>query len=340
MEKPSLEYSGQSSAELIAHHGTHRTDSILRALEWAIQAKQKQKLGKISPEEGLVLSIMALDREVNNGGFDQFFVNSSRKYASVIVRDLETIGAAKTAKLAAQAIASRKNQEELDKLDRKYYKGHEIVIEAKLWKFVERNQAAIDVPPMKSHQSPPRPAPEAVPVVKLAAAEKLKQQCRQVVALLRDAKLDEALALARKLVRAHPLNSDCWKELAFVLAKRGEGRQALAANDKAISCNPTDFYLLSRACQIAAGIHNWAACLDYAERGRRLEIHRSVRGMMMDEFGLRGARALHALGRHQEALEWLAPVTPVDFHAGSKFDPLLDPRRLAKACRAALRESR
>ncbi|MBL8232903.1 MAG: DUF4375 domain-containing protein [Bryobacterales bacterium] len=335
-----LEYTGQSSTQLIGLHGKYRVDSILCALEWAIQAKREKKRGKLSLEEAIVLSIMALDREVNNGGFDQFFLNSCRKYVPVIVRNLETIGAGKTARLAARAIASRNDQEALDELDQEYDKGHSILLETKLWTFVERNQAAINVPPMKPPQAAPSPTPEAVPVLKPTVAEDLKQQCRQVVALLWDAKPDEALTLARKLVRSHPQASNCWKELAFVLAKRGEGRQALAASAKAIACNPTDVYLYSPACQIAAGMDSWAVCLDYAERGRRLEIDRRIRMMMTDQFSLWGARALHALGRHQEALEWLAPVPQVDFDAGSKVGPLLDPRRLAKACRAALRESK
>lgn len=38
-----------------------------------------------------MLSVMALHREVNNGGFDQFFHNSSLKYGQSIVYDLKRI---------------------------------------------------------------------------------------------------------------------------------------------------------------------------------------------------------------------------------------------------------
>lgn len=45
-----------------------------------------------------------LEREVNNGGFDQFFFNSSGDRAHETVDALETIGAKKTADLLREAI--------------------------------------------------------------------------------------------------------------------------------------------------------------------------------------------------------------------------------------------
>jgi len=45
-----------------------------------------------------------LEREVNNGGFDQFFVNSSGDFAHETIESLEAIGAAKTADILRQAI--------------------------------------------------------------------------------------------------------------------------------------------------------------------------------------------------------------------------------------------
>lgn len=339
---PFLEYAGQSSAELIAHHNTHRIDSILSALEWAIQAKREKKLGKLSFEERILLSVMALDREVNNGGFDQFFVNSSRRYAPAVVRDLEAIGARKVAKLAAQAIASRKDQEALEKLDQKYYQvGHEIEIEQRLWKFVLRNKRAINVPAIRARRKPaPSALPEAEHIVQHSATEGLEDQCRRVFTLAMNAKPAEAMLLAKDLVGAHPRNSECWKALSFVLKKTGDEHGALTAIDKAISFHPNDPDLFTGACRSAASEKNWAACLNYADQGRRLEIDRRIRGMMIDQFSLWGARALFELDRHEEALEWLASLPLVDFMIGSKTDPLLHPRRLVKACREALRKGR
>ncbi len=41
--------------------------------------------------------LIALDREVNHGGYGQFFVNSSREYAPIIVEAPRHIGCPKTA---------------------------------------------------------------------------------------------------------------------------------------------------------------------------------------------------------------------------------------------------
>ena len=111
--KPWLDYNGETTAELLACKKTHRIDSILCALEWGIQGTEEKR--KLTAEERVVLSIMALDREVMNGGFDQFFRNSSRKHAPIIVKSLETVGSLRTAALAAKAIGALK----LDRVTRK-----------------------------------------------------------------------------------------------------------------------------------------------------------------------------------------------------------------------------
>ena len=103
---PWLEYSGQTTAELLAFKESHRIDSILCAFEWGIQAKAKV-LGEKSTtrEEELVLACRALDREVNNGGYHQFFVNSSHRFAPIIVGCLRRIDAQATATITERAIA-------------------------------------------------------------------------------------------------------------------------------------------------------------------------------------------------------------------------------------------
>lgn len=104
---PWIEYSGQTTAELVACKHTHRIDSILCAFEWGIQAKAKaQGEQSLTAEEELVLACMALDREVNNGGYDQFFVNSSYRFASIVVDCLRRIGAQATAEITERAIAA------------------------------------------------------------------------------------------------------------------------------------------------------------------------------------------------------------------------------------------
>ena len=50
-------------------------------------------------------SIWALEAEVNNGGFSQYFFNSSRETAGFAVEALKSVGAVQTAELCKQAIA-------------------------------------------------------------------------------------------------------------------------------------------------------------------------------------------------------------------------------------------
>src|SRR5579862_5181542 len=66
---PWLDYEGQDTAQILACKGTHRIDSLLCALEQAIQLRQSRNPDAgTTPEEHTLLAIMALQREVNNGG--------------------------------------------------------------------------------------------------------------------------------------------------------------------------------------------------------------------------------------------------------------------------------
>lgn len=96
---------GKSVDELLAMTEGQNECQFLFALEMAIQ--QKEELvgcGNLSDEERIVLAVEALEREVNNGGYSQFFFNSSREYAPIIVDALARIGCPEAAALARQAI--------------------------------------------------------------------------------------------------------------------------------------------------------------------------------------------------------------------------------------------
>ncbi|MHC4144841.1 MAG: DMP19 family protein [Planctomycetota bacterium] len=99
------EYSGQSTDELIALEGEYRTDSLVLAFEQAIDQKAA-RVGNdgLTDEERTILAVEALEREVNNGGYDQFFINSSKEFAPIIVDVLNRIGCAETAALTQEAI--------------------------------------------------------------------------------------------------------------------------------------------------------------------------------------------------------------------------------------------
>ena len=109
-KKPFLEYSGQTTDEILACSETHDHISLLFAFEWGLQARARAIGGedKLNDEERLVLSVLALDREVNNGGFDQYFRNSSHRFAPTIVDDLQRIGCNEKAAITARAIDALK----------------------------------------------------------------------------------------------------------------------------------------------------------------------------------------------------------------------------------------
>ena len=160
-----LEYTGQTTSELIACKNSHRVISLLFAFEWGIQAKAKAGPageGGLTGEERLVLAVMALNREVDNGGYDQFFVNSSRRFVAIIVDSLRRIGCAATAAITDRAIAALRlsvlsaeavyaailtgdpgRDEILTACDKEFYRLHEIA--PNLFSFVEAHQDQIQL---------------------------------------------------------------------------------------------------------------------------------------------------------------------------------------------------
>jgi hypothetical protein len=115
-------YGGQTTAELIGLADTHRIDSVVLAFEAAIAAKA-ERLGAttLTPAELVVLTVEAIEREVNNGGFDQLFRNASKDHATNYVSALEAIERPDLAELAKQAIAALrlgKRPPTIDAIDR------------------------------------------------------------------------------------------------------------------------------------------------------------------------------------------------------------------------------
>jgi hypothetical protein len=66
----------------------------------------KQDFAQQSTPQKVFSSIWALESEVNNGGFSQYFLNDSCETASFVSEALEIIGAPKTADLCRRAIAA------------------------------------------------------------------------------------------------------------------------------------------------------------------------------------------------------------------------------------------
>ena len=98
-------YTGQTLEELLALTNEYRIDSLVVALEQALDQKST-RVGEdsLSYEEITVLAIEALEREVNNGGYSQFFVNSSCVYTPIIVESLRRIACPVSANITERAI--------------------------------------------------------------------------------------------------------------------------------------------------------------------------------------------------------------------------------------------
>jgi hypothetical protein len=100
-------YAGQRVDELLTFEGSEGVHAILFALAQAIEEKIKAAGPlKMSGIERILLSVLALEREVGNGGYDQFFRNSSRQFAPAIVNDLVRIGCTEIADITQQALDS------------------------------------------------------------------------------------------------------------------------------------------------------------------------------------------------------------------------------------------
>lgn len=97
-------YSGQTVQELIKLETEFRIDSLVLAFEQAIDQKAANVGYKnLTKLEKAILAIESLEREVNNGGYYQFFINSS-EFVADIVDLLKFVGLTKTAEITQRAI--------------------------------------------------------------------------------------------------------------------------------------------------------------------------------------------------------------------------------------------
>ena len=106
-------YSDEKTDALIAYEGRYRVDSLVVAFEKALYQKAARNEGAtLSEQEWVVLAVEALEREVNNGGYMQFFSNSSVSFAPIIADSLRQIGRPDVAQVTMKAVkAARLNAE-------------------------------------------------------------------------------------------------------------------------------------------------------------------------------------------------------------------------------------
>jgi hypothetical protein len=79
-----------------------RVELLKPIVDAAFRRYETTPLPDLSEVEQTVMLVWSLRGEVGNGGFDQFYFNSSGDYAAETVRALETIGAKQTAALVSE----------------------------------------------------------------------------------------------------------------------------------------------------------------------------------------------------------------------------------------------
>lgn len=146
MDKAFLDsYGGQTTAELISSKENCRIDSLVLAFEQAIQSKPDAELLN---SERFVLAIEAMEREVNNGGWDQFFLNTNSQFDTLLDGALDAIGCPETAAIARDALDIYQRGGEVDdfeELDSKYYALTEPIAD-RLFQYIVDHQNEIRLP--------------------------------------------------------------------------------------------------------------------------------------------------------------------------------------------------
>jgi hypothetical protein len=160
-------YSGESVDQLIDLASEYRIDSVVVALEQALlERAERFGLACLSEAERTVLAVEALEREVNNGGYHQFFLNAA-EHAPEIVAGLERAICPLTAEISQSAIGHlglrqpftpeqvhETLEQDLegrlidvlsDQCDQRYYNSGE-PIEDRLFAYVCANRHAIQLP--------------------------------------------------------------------------------------------------------------------------------------------------------------------------------------------------
>jgi len=101
----STNLSSQTEFDLDSVLKIERREIIVMEIDIYLNKKCEygEKMEKLNPSQRLLLIVENLEREINNGGFHQFYWNSSGEYANETVTALTNIGAEKTARIVKKA---------------------------------------------------------------------------------------------------------------------------------------------------------------------------------------------------------------------------------------------
>lgn len=93
-------------------------------------------LSRLNDKEKVFMSMALLEQEVNNGGFDQFFLNTGDRYNDILVSSAEAVKAYDVADICRKALAvyaehSEQSDvmEELEECDDAFYKSEDAIYE-------------------------------------------------------------------------------------------------------------------------------------------------------------------------------------------------------------------
>ena len=156
------QYSGQTVDQLLLLADEFSIPSLVLAFEQALDQKSAREGEQSLTSEGrVIIAVEEFEREVNNGGYRQFFLNSSRHHATIIVDSLLRIGCPETAELTRRAVAALRLQRlslesieaamgnndeqrdvELEKCDTAFFSSNE-PIAVPLFTFIAKNKATI-----------------------------------------------------------------------------------------------------------------------------------------------------------------------------------------------------
>lgn len=86
----------------------YEIDTFVEDAFAAVAAKcaDGDRMDALNPHERVFYVVQTLEQEVNNGGFSQFFYNSSGDLANELVDAFTAIGAVKTAAICQRAVAA------------------------------------------------------------------------------------------------------------------------------------------------------------------------------------------------------------------------------------------
>lgn len=100
-------YSMETTEQMLAHEGKYDNSSIIMLICEAIDLKSSREGEEsISLEERIVDAVWSLDVEVMNGGYSQFFCNTSGMHTPTIVDALKRSLCPRAAEVTQHAIAS------------------------------------------------------------------------------------------------------------------------------------------------------------------------------------------------------------------------------------------